>query len=60
MNKSFALIALIVSLIIGSLSAEAQKKSLFDGKSLTGWHVDVPDKDKDANIPESFIIRNGC
>jgi hypothetical protein len=59
MNKSTALIALVLSLIIGSQSAEAQKKSLFDGKSLAGWHVDVPDKDKDANIPESFIIRNG-
>ncbi len=37
----------------------AQTKSLFNGKDLTGWHIDVPDKDKDPNIRPSFIIRNG-
>ncbi len=33
--------------------------SLFDGKSLQGWHVDVPGNDTLA-IPENpFIVRNG-
>ncbi|MEJ7559487.1 MAG: DUF1080 domain-containing protein [Pedobacter sp.] len=37
----------------------SQTKSLFNGKNLQGWHIDVPelDKDKGATIP--FIIRNG-
>ncbi|KQC00460.1 DUF1080 domain-containing protein [Pedobacter sp. Hv1] len=37
----------------------AQQKSLFDGKSLKGWHADVPDMDKNANAPNPFIVRNG-
>lgn len=33
--------------------------SLFDGRSLLGWHADVPDMDTMA-IPENpFIVRNG-
>lgn len=37
----------------------AQTKSLFNGKDLTGWHSDVPAKDKDPNIRQSFIVRDG-
>ncbi len=33
--------------------------SLFNGKDLTGWHVDVPAKDKNPNIKPTFIVRNG-
>jgi len=52
------IIFLFLSIITIS-SINAQQKSLFDGKSLAGWHVDVPAKDKDPNIKESFVIRNG-
>jgi acetyl esterase/lipase len=34
-------------------------KSLFNGKDLTGWHWDVPEMDKDTNVPNPFIVRNG-
>lgn len=33
--------------------------SLFDGKSLAGWHMDVPALDKDPNGKKPFVIRNG-
>jgi hypothetical protein len=33
--------------------------SLFNGKDLTGWTADVPDKDKDPNLRPSFIVRDG-
>lgn len=46
-------------LCISSLIVNAQKKNLFDGKSLAGWHVDVPAKDKDPKTPDAFLIRNG-
>jgi hypothetical protein len=49
----------IVALLLLTKIATAQQKSLFDGKSLAGWHSDVPAKDKDPNIAPSFIIRNG-
>jgi hypothetical protein len=48
-----------LSLCISFLTVNAQKKSLFDGKSLTGWHVDVPDMDKNPNTKNPFIIRDG-
>jgi hypothetical protein len=42
------------------LNAFAQKsRSLFNGKDLRGWHVDVPAMDKDANARNPFIVRNG-
>jgi hypothetical protein len=33
--------------------------SLFNGKDLIGWHVDVPAMDKDTSLKSPFIIRNG-
>ncbi|HEX6222920.1 MAG TPA: DUF1080 domain-containing protein [Chryseolinea sp.] len=37
----------------------AQSKSLFNGKDLTGWHVDVPEMDKNMGVKSPFIVRNG-
>lgn len=37
----------------------AQTRSLFNFKDFTGWHIDVPDMDKDPNVKSPFIIRNG-
>jgi Domain of Unknown Function (DUF1080) len=36
-----------------------QSQSLFNGKDLTGWHIDVPTMDKDTALKSPFIIRNG-
>ena len=33
--------------------------SLFNGKDLTGWHVDVPELDKDPDGKQPFIVRDG-
>ena len=33
--------------------------SLFNGKGLTGWHVDVPKMDNDPTVKSPFIVRNG-
>lgn len=35
------------------------QKSLFNGKDLKGWTVDVPDMDKNGSTPNPFIVRNG-
>lgn len=37
----------------------AQSTSLFNGKDLSGWHVDVPQRDKDPNIQDTFVVRDG-
>jgi hypothetical protein len=33
--------------------------SLFNGKDLTGWHVDVPDRDDRPDIEATFVVRDG-
>lgn len=33
--------------------------SLFDGHSLTGWYMDVPDLQKDSSLRRPFIVRDG-
>jgi hypothetical protein len=36
-----------------------QSESLFNGKDLSGWHVDVPKMDNDPDMKSPFIVRNG-
>jgi hypothetical protein len=40
-------------------AADAEPKSLFNGKDLTGWHVDVPHLDKNPGGKSPFIVRDG-
>ena len=56
-------------LIVASIAATAilscatlpqpQSVSLFNGKDLSGWHVDVPQMDNDPNVKSPFIVRDG-
>ena len=39
--------------------AEEETKSLFNGKDLSGWHVDVPHQDKHPQAKPTFIVREG-
>lgn len=62
--KRLILVSLIVTIAIVVLSCKAPSrvapaKSLFNGRDLTGWHVDVPEMDKDPNAVNPFIVRNG-
>ena len=55
---------IIVSIIaMATLSCKSlpqrQSENLFNGKDLTGWHVDVPKMDKDPEVKSPFIVRNG-
>ncbi len=36
-----------------------QSQNLFNGKDLSGWHVDVPKMDNDPDMKSPFIVRNG-
>lgn len=33
--------------------------SLFNGKDLTGWHINVPDMDNNPKVKKPFIVRDG-
>lgn len=40
-------------------SQTSEKQALFNGKDLEGWHIDVPEMDKDQNVQSPFIVRDG-
>jgi Domain of Unknown Function (DUF1080) len=52
-------IPLPIVLLLLALPSSAKPISLFNGKDLAGWTVDVPKADKDPNTPPSFIVRDG-
>lgn len=58
MKKTALNFLLLVACLAISTTTFAQK-SLFDGKTLAGWHVDVPEMDKNANARNPFIVRDG-
>lgn len=38
---------------------ESGPVSLFNGRDLSGWHIDVPKMDSDASLKSPFLVRNG-
>ncbi|MDF9797380.1 hypothetical protein OKW21_002643 [Catalinimonas alkaloidigena] len=50
---------LICFILIAFETSQAQTKSLFNGENLDGWHVDVPEMDKNPDAINPFIVRNG-
>ena len=42
-----------------STSAEPKTQSLFNGKDLTGWSMDIPAHDKKPDLDNPFIVRDG-
>ena len=46
-------------LFFSVLCSAPEKASLFNGKNLNGWFIDVPAKDKDSGLKDPFIVRDG-
>lgn len=40
------------------LTAQSKPVSLFNGKDLAGWHMDVPELDKNPDGPRPFAVRD--
>ncbi len=57
--KNFLTLVLFSALVTVSMSTFAQSRELFNGKNLKGWHWDIPEMDKNPDIGNAFIIRNG-
>ena len=51
--------AIIVALTATGCGSAGRSQSLFNGKDLTGWHVDVPAADTNPQLPKAFVVRNG-
>ena len=49
----------VVCLSVHSMADDSKSKSLFNGKDLTGWHVDVPFADDHPDAMPTFIVRDG-
>ncbi len=57
-NTFLMLLASIVFLSCATLKP-GKTRSLFNGKDLSGWHVDVPAMDTNTAARNPFIVRNG-
>ena len=51
--------AIIVALTATGCGSASRSHTLFNGKDLTGWHVDVPAADTNPQLPQAFVVRNG-
>ena len=58
MNKFF-LSVIICTLVLSCSSEKNQSQQLFNGKDITGWHIDVPEMDTNTSAKTPFIVRNG-
>jgi hypothetical protein len=56
--KNRIILSSILFTIVTSVSF-AQSISLFNGKDLEGWHVDVPEMDTNPDAINPFIVRDG-
>ena len=60
LRTAAAILAVMSSLFAYDAFADDSKaKSLFNGKDLTGWHVDIPHLDKNPGAKGAFIARDG-
>jgi hypothetical protein len=60
--KTFPIALLIVSQLLSckqNSSSQSASKSLFNGRDLTGWRIDVPKMDNDTSARSPFLVRNG-
>ena len=53
------IIVCLAAITILSCESQPQPENLFNGIDLSGWHVDVPEMEKDPNVENPFIVRNG-
>ena len=54
----------VVTLLLQGAPAEqaiepTRVTPLFNGRDLTGWKADVPEKDTNPSVRDSFVVRNG-
>ncbi len=50
---------MITTALLALVLPKLDTRSLFNGRDLSGWHMDVPALDKDPNGPKPFILRDG-
>ena len=59
MKKCISITIIASAIFFYTSPSLAQAHSLFNGRDLSGWHVDVPEMDTNTAAINPFIIRNG-
>jgi hypothetical protein len=59
MKKNLLLAIIAITFFYSKSFSQNTSYSLFNGKDLSGWHVDVPDMDNNPSTKNPFIIRDG-
>jgi len=61
MNRPMTTVLALLAALAATCGANARQPSreLFNGKDLTGWHVDIPHLDKNPDAQGAFIVRDG-
>ncbi|MCC6781559.1 MAG: DUF1080 domain-containing protein [Planctomycetes bacterium] len=54
-----AIVSSFLGLLCACATPQPATRALFDGKSLAGWHSDVPAADGGADVTPSFVVRDG-
>jgi hypothetical protein len=58
--KKLIIVSIVATATLSCATLSGKKSiSLFNGKDLTGWHVDVPKMDNDPTVKSPFIVRDG-
>ncbi|WP_207513229.1 3-keto-disaccharide hydrolase [Longitalea luteola] len=59
MKKNVLLTIIAAILFVHNVRSQAGTYSLFNGRDLSGWHVDVPEMDNNPAAKNPFIVREG-
>ncbi len=59
LKKHIILCITTATMLSCTIEKKPESKQLFNGKDLSGWHVDVPAMDNDPNVKSPFIVRDG-
>ncbi|HEY9009037.1 MAG TPA: DUF1080 domain-containing protein [Ohtaekwangia sp.] len=57
--RNIVIVVVTTVWLLSSIQVYAQSRSLFNGKDLTGWHIDVPEMDNNPSVKSPFIVRQG-
>jgi len=59
MTKYLLTLALVLLISFSAYAEDEESQSLFNGKDLSGWKVDVPRMDDNPDVESPFIVRDG-
>jgi hypothetical protein len=57
--KTIFLLLIVFATALSCRNQRPETTSLFNGKDLSGWHIDVPAMDNNPDAINPFIVRNG-